>query len=140
MTVDAHAQAFLTLLDADNTAPALVVCDGEVEQGVLPPYVLAYTSLHVPGADVEADKTNLNFDSIAARGRAICHSVGTTAASARAVSTRVRNALLDVTPTVASRTCGPIRWVDGQDNSRDEGIGTSVFDIVDVYEFTSTPS
>lgn len=140
MTVDAHAQAFLTLLDADNTAPALVVCDGEVEQGVLPPYVLVYTSVHVPDAVTDPDKSNLAFDSLATRGRAICHSVGTTAASARVVATRVRNALLDVRPAVSGRTCNPIRWVDGQDTNRDEQIGTGVFDVVDVYEFGSSPA
>jgi len=139
VTVEAHAQAFLTLLDADNTAPALVVLDGEVPQGTLPPYVLVYTSLRVPGADVEPDKSSLGFDSIAARGRAICHSVGGNAIAARTVATRVRTALLDVTPTVASRTCTPIRWVDGQDAQRDEQTGAPVFDQVDVYEFTSTP-
>lgn len=137
---EAHAQAFLTLLDADNTAPALVVLDGAVPQGTLPPYVLVYTSLLVPGADAEPDKSNLDFSSIALRGRAVCHSVGGNATAARAVATRVFNALLDITPTVALRSCSPIRWVDGLAPERNEVIGTLIVDAVDVYEFTSTPA
>lgn len=140
MTVAEHAQAFLTLLDADNTAPALVPLDGEVPQGTLPPYVLVYASVRVPEAGAEPDKSNLNFDSLAVRGRAICHSVGANALAARQVADRVRAALLDVRPVVAARTCSPIRWVDGQDTQRDESIGTGVFDQVDVYEFGSHPA
>lgn len=140
MTVEAHAAVYLDLLNGGGKPAAITVCDGEVEQGILPPYLLVYTSLRVPGADVEPDKSNLNFDSLAVRSQAICHSVGGSAAASRQIATWARTALLDVRPTVASRTCAPIRWVDGQDIDRDEETGEPVFDLVDVYEFGSSPA
>lgn len=140
MTIDEHAQAFLTLLDADDTAPALVPLDGEVPQGTLPPYVLVYASARVPAADAEPDKSDLTFGSRAVHARAICHSVGGNAQAARQVADRVRTALLDVRPQLVDRTCSPVRWVDGQDTQRDEQLGTGVFDQIDVYEFSSHPA
>lgn len=140
MTIPAHAKAVLDLLDADNTAPALVVLDGLVPSGQTPPYVLVYFSIGTPSAELAPDKTSLNFDGTAVDLQAYCHSVGGNGAAARAVATRVRNALLNVTPTVAGRSCFPIRWQEGQPPQRDETTGTPVFDQVDVYGFTSLPA
>jgi hypothetical protein len=139
VTLQAHAQAVLTLLDADNTAPALVVLDGNVPVGQLPPYVLCYFMVGTPAADQQPDKADLSYDATAVEVRAYCHSVGGNAAAARAVATRVRTALLNVTPTVAGRACFPIRWQDGLVPQRDESTGTVVFDAVDVYGFTTVP-
>jgi hypothetical protein len=139
VTLQAHAQAVLTLLDADNTAPALVVLDGTVPVGQTPPYVLCYFMLGTPSADLEPDKADLTYDATAVQVRAYCHSVAGNAAASRAVATRVRNALLNVVPTVSGRSCFPIRWQDGQPQQRDESTGTVVFDQVDIYGFMSVP-
>lgn len=144
MTVEEHARGYLDRLDADNASPALVVWDGRVGQPgqqppPKPPYVLVYTSLRVPGAAEQPDMSNLNFTSTALICEAICHSVGATAAGARAVQNRVRAALLDVTPTVSGRSCSPIRCVDAPPMRGDEETGTDYFDAVDSYEFRSVP-
>lgn len=138
--LQAHAQAVLDLLDADNTAPALVPLDGKVPVGTVPPYALVYFRFDRPDAATDPDKADLSFDQVSLRTVATVHSVGgATASAARAVAVRVAAALLNVTPAVAGRSCFPIRWVDGQDAARDESTGTTVFDQVDVYEFLSTP-
>lgn len=138
--LQAHAQAVLDLLDADNTAPALVVLDGKVPTGAVAPYVLVYFRFDRPDAVAEPDKADLSFDQVSLCTVATVHAVGgTTASAARAVAVRVAAALLNVTPVVAGRSCFPIRWVDGQDAARDETTGTTVFDQVDIYEFTSQP-
>lgn len=140
MTVQAHAAAFLALLDADDTAPALVVLDGLVKTGTVPPYVLVYFALWTPGGEMAPDKVPLTLDSDVLDVRGYCHSVGGNPGAARSVATRVRNALLNVTPVVAGRSCFPIRWKEGQPTVRDETTGTPVFDLVDVYGFTSVPA
>lgn len=135
-----EALAVLALLDADNTAPALVVYDGEVPTGGVPPYVLVYFRFPRPDASQRPDASDLSFDQLVVTTTATVHAVGTSAASARTVAARGAAALLNVTPTVAGRTCSPIRWVDGQDAQRDEQMLTTLFDQVDVYEFTSHPA
>jgi hypothetical protein len=139
VTVQAHVKAVLDLLDADNTAPALVVMDGYVTTGTVAPYVLVYFTVASPDGEVAPDKISLTLASTAIDVRAYCHCVGGNGAAARAVATRVRTALLDVTPTVVGRACFPIRWKEGQPPVRDESTGTPVFDLVDVYGFTSVP-
>lgn len=134
--IDEHAAAVLALLDADNTSPALVVLDGKVPNGTLPPYVLVY----VADSDPElADSTPLTGRSERYVMRAYCHSVGGNGQAARMVADRVRAALLDVVPTVAGRNCFPIRREDGQPPQRDESTGTTVIDKVDVYRLESLP-
>lgn len=145
MTIQAHAQAVLDLLDADNTAPALVVLDGFVpkdpatQKSIPPPYVLLYFTVSSPTATDAPDSTDLTFDQRRVVLEAYCHSVGGNAAAARAVATRVRNALLNVKPTITGRTCAPIRHVDNQPPQRDETTGTLVFDQIDIYRFQSVP-
>src|SRR4051812_45959701 len=115
-----HAQAILDLIDADNAAPALVVLDGKVPTGATAPYVLVWFGFGRPGAAAEPDKTDLSFDQVALRTTATVHSVGATVVSARVIASRVEATLLNVTPTVAGRSCFPIRLVDGQPAQRDE--------------------
>lgn len=142
MTIQAHAQAVLNLLDADNVPPALVVHDGVVPSGVDPktsPYVLVYFATSTPGAAAAPDKVPLTHDSDVVQVDAYCHSVGGSGAAARIVATRVRAALLNVTPTISGRVCMPIRHVDNQPPRRDEGTGSLVVDAVDVYRLVSVP-
>lgn len=136
-----HAAAVLALLDADNTAPALVVHDGKVPNNAPSvaeqPYVLVYFDDTDPEL---ADSRPLTGASQRYVMRATCHSVGGNALAARMVADRVRTALLDVVPVVTGRTCQPIRREDGQPVQRDEETLTSVFDKVDVYRVESVPA
>jgi hypothetical protein len=134
--IDEHATAILALLDADNAPPALVVLDGKVPNGVVPPYVLVYFADNDPEL---ADSTPLTGRSERYVLRAYCHSVGGSGQAARMVADRVRTALLDVTPTVTGRSCWAIRREDGQPTQRDESTGTPVMDKIDVYRIESVP-
>lgn len=133
--IDEHAQAVLALLDADNTAPALVVYDGSVPDGINPgpnPYVVCYFD---PG------HPDLTFNGLSYRFelRIICHSVAGGAQSARIVADRVAVALLDVAPTVSGRKCWPIRWESGAPPVRNERTGDLIMNEVDVFVLTSVP-
>lgn len=139
MTVQAHAQAFLDLLDADNTPPALVVLDGKVPDGQSLPYVLVYFYIATPDGLVAPDKVGLDFDSDVVELWAYCHNVGGNAMAARIEAGRTRAAVLNRTPVVAGRSCFPIRWREGQPAARDEDTGALYIDQVDVYGFTSVP-
>jgi hypothetical protein len=136
VTDQIHAQAMLALLDADNTSPALVVLDGKVPDGQLPPYVLVYFADYDPD---EAESRKLPGASTRHVTHAYCHSVGGDQTAARAVAVRVRTALLDVAPTVTGRTCLPIRREDGQPVQRDEQTGIAVWDKIDLYRLESLP-
>jgi hypothetical protein len=133
--IDEHAAAVLALLDADNTAPALVVYDGRVPSGIDPkatPYVLAYFSGGWP--DLTFTSITLTFQL-----RITLHCVGGNAQAARMVSDRGRAALLDVRPTIAGRSCYPIRWDLSLPPGRDETTGSMVMDQVDEYVLSSIP-
>lgn len=137
-----HADAFLALLtDAPGGPPDLVVHDGAVPSGGTPPYALAYVFIETPDGFTAPDKISLTYASTAINARAYVHCVGANAVAARAVAGRVRAAVLDVTLTVAGRSCFPVRWLEGQPPQRNEEIpGTTIFDQVDVYGFSSVPS
>jgi hypothetical protein len=133
--IDEHAQALIGLLDADNTAPALVWFDGKVPTGTDPkvtPYVVVYFDSNDPEADFTAAPYLFEMT-------ATCHSVGGSAQAARMVADRVRTALLGVRPTVASRACWPIVRESGTPPQRDESTGALVMDQVDVYVLRSVP-
>jgi hypothetical protein len=138
-TTQAHANAVLALLDADNAPPALVVYDGVVPDGGTAPYVLVYMYLMTPDGLAAPDAVPLTFDSDVVDWWIYCHCVGGNAAAARSVSDRVRVALLNVTPTIAGRSCFPIRWREGQPPQRSEETLQTVFDQVDVYGLRSVP-
>lgn len=131
-----HAAALLALLTADAGPPPLVVLDGKVPNGVLPPYALVYFA----DADPEqAESASLTHRSQRHSTRAYVHSVGGNAGAARMVADRVRAAWLDVTPTIAGRTCWPIRREEGQPENPDETTGTLITDQVGVYRLDSLP-
>jgi hypothetical protein len=137
-----HADAFLAQLRTAVGSPVLTVLDGAVPDGTTPPYALVFFALETPDGLVEPDKVPLTFDSDVINLRAYVHSVGAepeAARAARAVAGRVRSALLNVTLTVAGRSCFPIRWREGQPPVRNEETGVVVMDQVDVYGFTSVP-
>lgn len=132
--IDEHAAAVLALLNA-VTSPALTVYDGKVPSGIDPaatPYVLLY---------FEPGRLDVTFEGFTPDFllRARCHCVGGNAKAARMVADRVATALLDVTPTVAGRSCDRIRWEESLPPQRDESTGQTVMDQVDVYAFMSVP-
>lgn len=133
--LDAHAQAFLALLDADNGPPALNVHDGVVPAGVdvdAQPYVLVYFAAVQPDTTKEGAAYGFQL-------RAICHSVGGNAQAARMVADRVAAAVFNQTPAVAGRSCYPIEHEDGQPPLRDESTGSLVMDLVDTYVLLTIP-
>lgn len=134
-TIQDHADAGLDLLRADSL---LTVYDGKVT-GTADHYVIVYSFRLRPDGLTAPDKIPLSGQSIAVDMRMYCHCVGTTASAARAIQGRVEARLLDVTPTVAGRMCGPIRLLDGLQGQRSEETLTSVFDNVDVYGWGSVP-
>jgi hypothetical protein len=83
--------------------------------------------------------SDLTFRSLKFSGTITLHSVATTAEGARKVSGRVTSALLDYTPVVTGRVCGPVRHVDDFMAQPDEETGTNYFTLVDVYRIVSWP-
>lgn len=140
MTVQAHADAVLALLNAATGTPALTVLDGSVPQGAALPYVLVYLSDRTPGAADVPDSTPLQGDSDRLVTTIYCHCVGGNAKAARAVAQRVRGALLNVTPAIAGRICWPIRADEDQPPQRDETTGPVVMDLVSMYRLESVPA
>jgi hypothetical protein len=139
VSVQAHANAVLGLLVPPSVPATTAVLDGAVPDGTAKPYLLVYMYLITPDGLQAPDAVSLNFDSDVADFRIYCHCVGDNAVAARAVSDQARLALLNVTPSVASRSCFPIRWHEGNPPQRDEGTGLLVMDQVDVYGFRSIP-
>lgn len=135
-----HATWLLGQLAADTQ---LTVCDGKVNQGIAPPYVLVYLLVQTPDGLQAPDKVKLNGDSDVIDLRAYCHSVGAgvnAASNSRAVQDRVRTQLLNVRPAITGRTCFPVRWLDGQPENRNEEVpGDPVVDSVDIYRLVSVP-
>lgn len=135
-----HADAFLAAARAASGSPSLVVFDGKVDNGAVAPYALVYFSIETPDGLAAPDKISLTYASTAINARAYVHCVGGSASNARAVAGRVRAAVLDLTLTIAGRSCFPVRWLEGQPPQRNEEIPSSpVFDQVDVYGWTSVP-
>lgn len=137
MTDNAHAAAFLALLNAVDDVPPLVVYDGAVPQLTTPPYVVVYFA---DGDPIESTSTHLTHEVRRHVTDAYCHSVGSNGTAARMVADRVRGALLGVIPPLAGRACFPIRRTDGQPAERDETTGRLVMDKVDVYRLSSIPA
>jgi hypothetical protein len=142
-TIQDHADAFLALLRTAAGSPSLAVYDGAVPTGPEPAYALVYLAFETPDGAVAPDKVDLTFNSDVINARAYVHCVGAdpqAGRAARAVSSRVRTAVLNRTLTITNRACFPIRWLEGQPPQRDEDTGPTVMDLVDVYGWTSVPA
>lgn len=135
----AHANAVLALLDADNGPPVLVFFDGFVPANTPPPYTVVYFAFEAPESSLDTQSSSLLMGSNRLDCFIYAHSVGSNGIAARAVAARVRAALLDVTPAIAGRAVFPIRHVENQPAQRDETTGLLVVDQVDVYRLSSVP-
>lgn len=140
MTIQAHANAVLGMLVPPSVPATTAVLDGFVPDGAGRPFLLVYMYLMTPDGLTAPDAVSLNFDSDVVDFWIYLHCVGDNAVAARAVSAQGRAALLNVTPTIASRACFPIRWREGSPPRRDEETGPLVMDQVDVYSFRSVPA
>jgi hypothetical protein len=137
------ADAFLTLVGSAAGSPALAVYDSKVPPDPEPAYALVYFYIETPDGLVAPDAVPLTGDSDVIDAWAYVHCVGAdpqAARAARAVSGRVRTAVLNKTLVVAGRECAPIRHDSGQPPRRDEDLGPAVMDLVDVYRFRSVPA
>lgn len=135
--------AFKALLIAAPGSPSLVVYDGEVNDGAVPPYVKVDFYIETPDGLAAPDAVSLNFDSDVIDARVYVHCVGgdpQAARSARAVAGRVRSAVLNRTLVVAGRSCFPIRWLEGQPPQRNDETLTVVQDLREVYGWRSVPA
>lgn len=139
MTAQLHAQAVLDRLRTHGS-PVITVHDGQVPDGALPPYALVrFTFRYLTAAD-QPSSSNLSFESRALETTARVYAVGASAQSARAIYNRAAVALLNWSPTVAGRSCSPIRQIDSFDTPADESTGVDYFEAGADYRFTSIPA
>lgn len=131
------AASFLGLLRADVD---LSTYDSAVPPDPAQQYALVYFFIETPDGLVAPEAVSLTFDSDVIDARAYVHCIGRNAVAARAISGRVRNAVLNKRLTVAGRSCFPVRWLEGSPPNRDEETGPLVMDQVDVYGFRSVPA
>lgn len=129
----ALAAAGIALLVADTSLT--VISDGVVPAGQQPPYVRVYAHVEWP-AGAEGDA--LDGLSGSPTVRWYCHCVGANDLAARAVTQRVRTALLNKRPVVAGMDVGMIRFDSGAPPTRDESTGVLVMDAVVVYRLLAT--
>jgi hypothetical protein len=114
--------------------------DGKVDTAAVLPYTVVYFTITTPGGEVAPDAVDLTTMSDVIVLNIYTHNVGGNAAAARAVSWKVRAALLNVKPVVAGRKCHPIRHWDDAPPVRDESTGSMIMDLADVYRLRSVPA
>lgn len=117
------------------------VYDGKVPPNTAPPYTVVYFTIVTPGGEQAPDAVDLVGDSDVTVLKIYTHNVGGNAQAARAVSWKVRTALLNVKPVIAGRVCGKIRYEpDEIAPVKDESTGTLIMDLADVYRLRSVPA
>lgn len=126
---DPHITGYLTLLVA---APQTVYRE-KIPAGATRPYFRAYFHIEYPETE------SLTFTSDRAVAWLYLHCVGDNDAAVSITAKAARDVLLDITPTVAGRTCFPIRLDHSLPPQPDESTGVLVMDQVDVYRLESVP-
>ncbi len=125
-----HVAAVVALVDAD---PNVTVYDGQVPNEPTLPYVVIRTDTG------RRERSALPATSDRLTLRIWATSVGLNRTSAQVVSERVTAALLDVRPTVTSRSCFPITSVNSQPAREDDVVKPLVF-ALDEFELVSIPA
>lgn len=139
MSIQDHAAAVLAQLGTSGS-PALTVHDGRVRDArSTPPYLVVRFTVRALGARDRPDASDLVMRSLSLEVTARVYSVAGNAGAARALTQRVMTALLDWTPTVAGRSCSPMRHLDSWETPPDEQTGTAYHELGDEYRFTSYP-
>lgn len=145
MTRQLHADAVLTRLQAaPPVTPPMVVHDGKVpdapDPGAVPPYAVVRFTFRKLTATESPATTSLTFDSETYQIEASVHSVGKDARATRGVAMRAESQLLNWAPTVANRTCTPMRQISNETLPANEAMGVPIEEQVDVYQFISQPA
>lgn len=144
MTRQLHAAAVLDRLRAAAGTPAMVVHDGKVPEtgqpGSTPPYAVARFVFRKLTAGESPATTSATFDSVTYQIDVRVHSVGTDARATRGVATRAETQLLNWAPSVAGRSCTPLRQIESETLDPNEAMGVAVEQQVDVYRFLSQPA
>jgi hypothetical protein len=83
--------------------------------------------------------TSLTFDSNTYQVDVTVHSVGTDSRSTRAVAMRAETQLLNWAPTVANRSCAPLRQIESVTLEPNEAMNVPVEQVSDTYRFISQP-
>jgi hypothetical protein len=131
-----HAAWVLATLRADTV---LTVLHAKVPTGRALPYVVVHFRMRTPPGTEQPDKVALEAASDVLDTSVYCHSVGGTAEACLAVAGRVRATLLGVVPVIAGRVCFPVVHDESVPIDPDETTGTDVYDLADVYRFTTLP-
>lgn len=130
MNDDPHFAPILALLDPLDPP----VIREKIQATQDPPYIRPYLSVEYSGPESLAHRSD----------RAVVwiwlHCVGYNDQAASEVAAAARAVLLDVTPTVAGRSCFPIRFDNGRPPQVDESTGRLVVDQLDIYRLESVPS
>jgi hypothetical protein len=129
--IRAHVTAVVGLLDA---VANLTVYDGEVPNTPTLPYVVVFSDQGPAtrtGFEAVSDRRDFTFQTSA---------VGSTPEQARWAAEKTSAALLDVTPTVASRTCWPITHLGSQPTRPDLDVDPPVYLAVDQWRLPSIPA
>ena len=140
MTRLTHAAAVLArLAAAPGTLPA-VVYDGSVPASPAGTYFVARFVFRKLTATEAPSATSLTFDSTTQQVDVTVHSVGTDARSTRGAAGRAELQLLNWRPTVAGRSCTPLRQIESTTLPPNEAMGVLVEQASDTYRFISVPA
>ena len=127
----AHTDAVLALLEG---AVSLNVHDGKVPVGAALPYVVLFTD---DGLD---EATNIEAVPDLLTVKVQVTGSGLNRTSVQIATGKAHAALVGVIPTVAGRSCSPLRQVNSRPITEDRDVTPSVLYAVNEYEFHSVPA
>lgn len=139
MSAEEHAAAPLERLRTFGTEPPTVF-DDKIPNGTRPPYLLLRFSLLWLGPEARPDAVNLAGIVKAATCTVQVYAVGASAGAARILIDRATAAFQNWRPTIAGRTCTPMRQEDSFDTPPDERTGIAYHELGAVWAFTSHPA
>ena len=123
-----HANAVLALAQA---VPNLTVYDTQAPAKPSLPYAVLRFDSGV------RERTAITATSNMVTTTVTCTAVGIDRGQSQGVAERVADALVDVRPTVAGRSCSPLEHVDSRPSQMDSEVSPPLFYAVDVFRFVS---
>lgn len=123
-----HANAVLALAQA---IPNINVYDTQAPEKPPMPYAVLRFDSGVRGRTAITASSNMTTTTVS------CTAVGVDRGSSQGVAERVADALVDVRPTIAGRTCSPIEHLDSRPSQMDLDVKPPLFYAVDVFRFVS---
>lgn len=130
-----HYDALMTPLRADAGLTVYPDPEGAVPIIMTPPYVRVWPTIDRPADAAGNSLTQLSTTWVT---RWYVHCVGANEYAALALAMRVRAAVLNLRPTIAGRSCGPIYEDAAGIPTRDDTTGLTVWDRTDVYRLMTT--